>query len=296
MPSQTFQEKSQEFQKTILAYYKTYQRDLPWRNTTDPYKILVSELMLQQTQVDRVLPKYEAFIAAFPTPATLHKAPLHKVLILWQGLGYNRRAQYLWQAASLFMQYPKPAYEQLVDIKGVGEYTAAAVCAFSYNQDVAAIDVNVRRVFNRFFGPVSDDFIKKNVPLRKGRNWHNALMDFGSQVCTKKNSRCDACPLKQHCHALANNTFSSETSTTQKKFLGSVRWHRGQLLKTVLERPVSFEEYWRALDKKHRNYDHAQAAAKQLVSEKLVSLYGSQFRAPSHQRGDDSGKESKQQS
>ena len=280
MTSKKLREKTKMFQETILLFYKQQGRELPWRRTTDPYKILVSELMLQQTQVDRVIPKYEAFLEAFPSPRALHDAPLADVLALWQGLGYNRRAKYLWQAASLFLRFPKPSFEQLVDLKGVGEYTAAAVCAFAYNKDVAAVDVNVRRVFNRFFGAVNDEFIAKRVPFGRSRDWHNALMDFGSLVCTKRNPSCATCRLSESCHAFQNNTFADEPTRSQKTFLGSVRWHRGQLLKAVLKSPVSFEKYWSSLNRDHRNHEFASIAAKQLVSEGLVLLNGSLFCAP----------------
>lgn len=278
MTSENMLRATKDFQEAVLSYYKRQGRELPWRNTTDSYKILVSELMLQQTQVDRVIPKYEAFLEAFPTPRALHDASLGDVLALWQGLGYNRRAKYLWQAASLFLRYPKPSFEQLVELKGVGEYTAAAVCAFAYNKNVAAVDVNVRRVFNRFFGDVSDAFIAKRVPPGKSRDWHNALMDFGSQVCTKKSPSCAECPLSHSCHAFVNDTFADEPTRSQKTFLGSVRWHRGQLLKAALKRPVSFDEYWKGLDERYRDKSKARNATEQLVEERLLKEQDGLFR------------------
>lgn len=224
--------KQELFQESILSFYESEGRTLPWRQTTDPYKVLVSELMLQQTQVPRVIEKFRAFIEKFPTREALASAQLPDVLRLWQGLGYNRRAKYLWEAAQTLSD--EPSYEELVATKGIGPYTAAAVCAFAYNQDIAAVDVNIHRIFSRFFGEDNDTMIKHLVPENRSRDWHNALMDFGSLTCTKRNPSCDTCPLASKCHALAHNTFSEEKSASQGTFLGTNRWHRGQILKQYL--------------------------------------------------------------
>ena len=144
--------KEREFVARVWEYYKAHGRhDLPWRKTTDPYKILVSELMLQQTQVDRVLLKYKAFLKLFPTARRLAAAPLGDVLRAWQGLGYNRRAKFLHQAAQYVTNELKGRWPKdeagLLALPGVGPYTARAVLAFAYNEPVVLIETNVRQVF-----------------------------------------------------------------------------------------------------------------------------------------------------
>jgi A/G-specific adenine glycosylase len=207
--------------RAVLAHYKKHGRHhLPWRKTHDPYKILVSEIMLQQTQVERVIPKYKAFIKKYPTAKKLASAELREVLSLWQGLGYNRRAKYLWEAAKQWGRVP------LVDLPGVGPYTASAVRAFAYNESVTMIETNIRAVYLHHLFPnarlVSDSELVPYMVIPKQvmpRDWYAALMDYGSYLKQK----------------YPNPSRRSAGHTTQKKFKGSDREIRGAILRARLK-------------------------------------------------------------
>ena len=213
----------------VMSHYERHGRhSLPWRQTTDPYAILVSEIMLQQTQVDRVIPKYVAFMAKYPTPEHLAQAPLIAVLQLWVGLGYNRRARYLHlsaQALTLSDSYPETvsAWQAL---PGVGPYTAAAICAFAYDERVSLIETNVRTVFmHHFFTDqeyISDQAIMELVEqvlphITSPRIWYYALMDYGSAL--KK--------------AVGNLNTKSKHYTKQSPFVGSDRQIRGAIVRSL---------------------------------------------------------------
>ncbi|MEK6868338.1 MAG: A/G-specific adenine glycosylase [Nanoarchaeota archaeon] len=231
-----------KIQKTILNWYKQSGRQLPWRQTTDPYKILVSEMMLQQTQVDRVIPKYYAFLEKFPTVNSLANAPTADVLTMWSGLGYNRRALYLQKCAQAIKgkydgKFPETT-EELLALPGLGKYTVAAVQSFANNKDIVVIDVNIERIFKRiFYGKIeSAEAIAQHIlPKNESRNWHNALMDIGALFCTAKNPRCDICPVKQFCTS-ANNKERIEATWKKKNvvpFKESDRIVRGTILKML---------------------------------------------------------------
>jgi A/G-specific adenine glycosylase len=169
----------------LLAWYAEVARDLPWRRTTDPYRILVSEVMLQQTQVARVVPRYEAWIARWPDAAALAAAPVADVLAAWVGLGYNRRALRLRAACAVVAEHGWP--EDLTTLPGVGPYTAAAVGSFAFGRQEVAIDTNVARVFAR--GGVL------TPPPGDAATFNQATMELGATVCTARRPRCDACPV-----------------------------------------------------------------------------------------------------
>lgn len=222
-----------EFRENVLDYYRRHGRDLAWRMTTDPYRILVSEIMLQQTQVDRVTRKYPAFIAAFPDFASLADAPLADVLAAWQGMGYNRRAISLQKCARRVVEeyngtLPKDP-EILATFPGIGRATAASICAFAFNMPVVFIETNIRRVFIHFFfqekSPVRDAEIiplVENALYRKDpRTWYWALMDLGS-VLKKK---------------IPNPNRRSTQYVRQSAFEGSDREIRGKIIKMLLESP-----------------------------------------------------------
>jgi A/G-specific adenine glycosylase len=226
-------ESIKHFQKVIWDYYKKYGRhDLPWRTTKDPYKILVSEYMLQQTQVARVIPKYEAFLKAFPTFQSLAKASVPDVLQLWQGLGYNRRALYLKKTAELVCEKYKGVLPKnpniLVEFPGIGPNTAAAICAYSFNMPVVFIETNIRRIFIHFFfqksrKKISDaDILKlvaETVDEIYPREWYWALMDYGTYLKTQ----------------VENPNRKSKHYTKQSKFKGSDREIRGKILRILLK-------------------------------------------------------------
>jgi A/G-specific adenine glycosylase len=186
--------------EAILGWYAAVRRDLPWRRTRDPYRILVSEVMLQQTQVARVVPYYEAFVEWFPSESALAEAPAADVLRLWSGLGYNRRALALQAAARVVSRDGwARGVEGLVALPGVGPYTAAAVASFAFDAQVAAVDTNVRRVIERLdrrVRPVAALARRAAALLPAGRaaDWNQAVMELGATVCTARAPACDACP------------------------------------------------------------------------------------------------------
>lgn len=220
------------FQQTVYDYYERYGRDLPWRQTTDPYRILVSEVMLQQTQVPRVLLKYDAFIHRFPGIPALAVAPLHDVLSVWQGLGYNRRALMLKQAAEQIVAFHDgivPREEDgLVSLPGIGPATARAVRTFAFNEPVILIETNIRAVFiHHFFPPdetVSDAALRPLIEQTLDRNnprlWYNALMDYGTFL--KK--------------AHVNPARKSAHHQVQSPFQGSIRQVRGAVIRLIVEK------------------------------------------------------------
>ena len=223
-------QKIKSFQRYIAQWYQQYGRNtLPWRLTTDPYKILVSELMLQQTQVSRVIPKYEVFLKRFPNLRSLKTSSLADVLILWQGLGYNRRAKFLWQLAQIVPALPS-SYDELVKLPGIGPYTANAICSFAFNQPVTMIETNIRSVFLYHFFPTKTNIadgqllplITATIDQANPRQWYWALMDYGS--CLKT--------------ILPNPNRMSKQYATQSKFEGSSRQVRGEIIKILTQRKL----------------------------------------------------------
>lgn len=229
----TMKKQINDFQTTIWNYYQLAKRPFPWRTTPTPYHVFISEVMLQQTQTDRVHTKYEQWLTAFPDFATLATAPFVDVLHAWHGLGYNRRAQYLQKAAQIILsQYagelPNDP-DELVKLPGIGNATAASICAFAFNNPTVFIETNIRTVFIHFFFKkqegVSDKEIIRLVELSldhdNPREWYYALMDYG--VMLKKQ--------------LPNPSRKSKHYTKQSKFAGSDRQIRGAILKTALLKP-----------------------------------------------------------
>lgn len=233
---------SQEiFKEAVWSHYASSGRDLPWRvpgpdGSFDPYHILVSELMLQQTQVRRVIPKYHQFLQVFPTITSLADATLGEVIKQWQGLGYNRRAKFLHASAqkivSDFGGIVPSVPEQLESLPGVGRNTAAAICVYAYNQSLSFIETNIRSVYiHHFFNDhalVDDkdilDLVIKTVDHENPREWYWALMDYGSF-------------LKTH---VGNASRQSKSYTKQSKFEGSKRQIRGQVLRSLSDKSASF--------------------------------------------------------
>lgn len=219
-----------DFRETVWRHYHHNKRAMPWRDDTQPYYVLVSELMLQQTQVDRVIPKFAAFIAAFPDVKSLANAELSEVLKLWNGLGYNRRAKFLWQAAQMIQQdfageVPQTS-ENLQKLPGVGPNTAGAVMVYAYNQPVVFIETNVRTVlFHHFFANSSEQV--SDVELREvaaevldaehPREWYWALMDYGTYL--KK--------------TVGGRLSQSKHYKKQPPLKGSLREMRGKILKVL---------------------------------------------------------------
>ena len=215
-----------EFQRRLSAWYYRHGRDLPWRRTTDAYAILVSEVMLQQTQVERVLDYYHRFLVRFPTIEALALASVEAVLEVWQGLGYYRRARNLHRAAQHVMDHHQGifpnTFEDIAALPGVGRYTAGAICCFAFGQRVAILDTNVQRVLERVF---VRRYASRTSAMQK-RLWrlaeevlprgmeawviNQAMMDLGATVCTAQNPRCSQCYLRSLCSAAPNFTKQQE--------------------------------------------------------------------------------------
>lgn len=193
------------FGAKLLRWYARHGRDLPWRRTRDHYAILVSEVMLQQTQVARVLPAYARFLARFPTLGALAQAPLADVLRAWSGLGYNRRARDLHRIARVRGRGLPRDVAELDALPGIGRYTAAAVACFAHGARVPFADTNIRRVLGRaFLGRVATEAEARQLDAAllardRAAAWHHALMDLGALVCTGRAPRCPECPVRADC-------------------------------------------------------------------------------------------------
>ncbi len=204
------------FAPELLAWYRQNKRDLPWRDHPDPYAVWVSEIMLQQTRVDTVIPYFERWMANFPTVEALAAADEQQVLNLWEGLGYYSRARNLHRVAKKLVaehnaQLPKDT-KSLMQLPGIGRYTAAAISSMAFGRDAAALDGNIRRVYARIFNveealgstqaektlwQLAEDFLPKG----EAGDYNQALMDLGATICTPRNPLCEECPIKQHCEA-----------------------------------------------------------------------------------------------
>ena len=200
------------FSPTLLSWYHRHKRDLPWRHTKDPYKIWLCEIIMQQTRIVQGLAYYNRFVETFPSPLSLARASEDQVLRLWQGLGYYSRARNLHAAAkSMNGKFPT-TYEGVRALKGVGDYTAAAICSIAYNMPYAVVDGNVYRVLSRVFDihtPIDSSEGKKQftalaqqlLDKRNPGDFNQAMMDFGALICTPQSPQCAQCPLRTHCQA-----------------------------------------------------------------------------------------------
>jgi A/G-specific adenine glycosylase len=265
--------------RRLLEWFAASGRDLPWRHTRDPYRILVAEMMLQQTQVERVLPKYAAFLAAFPTLDDLAAAPVADVIRLWAGLGYNRRAVNMQRTARAVRddhggEFPRDV-ATLQRLPGIGPYTAGALACFAFEQDVAFMDTNIRRVLYRLlYGPLAPEqaapqsardrallaTAQEMIPPGQGWSWNQALMEVGALVCTAAAPACWRCPLRDECRAYAAWRQADEAAFAlsaagnasyvpparparrvaerpAQPFVGSNRYYRGRLLEHLRALP-----------------------------------------------------------
>jgi A/G-specific adenine glycosylase len=188
------------FQKTIFDWWTTNKRDLPWRHTRDPYRILISEVMLQQTQVSRVLTKYQEFLDAFPSVHELASAPASRVLTVWRGMGYNRRALYLKRTAETVVHDYKGKFPDseslLLKLPGLGKYTARAIMVFAFEKNVGMVDTNIRHILTHFLfngksqkEKVIEEVADLVVPHGRSWEWHQALMDYGALAMTKEKKK-----------------------------------------------------------------------------------------------------------
>lgn len=253
-----------DFRKTIGDYFREDGRSFPWRETKDPYRILVSEIMLQQTQTDRVVPKYLAWLEAFPDAASLAGAPFSSVLQLWVGLGYNRRARYLQEACKAVLErfggvFPSDP-ESLETLPGIGHYTARAVSTFAFGKPNVFIETNIRAVYIFFFFPgreeVSDaeilELVGETVDETDSRSWYYALMDYGADLKRK----------------VKNPNRQSRHYTRQSKFEGSPRQARGAIVRHLAAQGSSKLEDIALAES--IPYERLASAARRLVDEGLV--------------------------
>ena len=267
-------EKRAAVERAVLTWYRRSHRDLPWRHTRDPYAILVSEVMLQQTQVDRVIPKFLEWMGRYPTLAALAAAPRGDVIRAWSGLGYNLRAVRLHEIARQVVERfgregergkrgsvsLPDTLEGLLSLKGIGRYTAAAVMCFARGAPEPVLDTNVRRVLGRIYAaeaPAAIEDDRVAWPLAEAAlppdsdvyDWNQALMDIGAAICLSRNPRCLLCPAQERCTA-RHEWFAPDQAMVaerraayaarrpkQGKFEGSRRWYRGQIVAALRDAP-----------------------------------------------------------
>jgi A/G-specific adenine glycosylase len=243
-------------QHDLLAWGEATRRDLPWRRTRDPWAVLVSEVMLQQTQVARVAPQWSAFLDRFPTPAACAAAPVGEVIAAWAGLGYNRRAVHLHGAATAAVArhggHLPDDLDALLALPGIGPYTARAVLVFAHGRDIGLVDTNAGRFVARALAgrPVplreAQALADAAVPAGEGWAWGQTVFDLGAAVCRRRAPRCDECPIRSSCRwARAGRPDpdpvggSAGVSTAQAAFDGSDRQGRGRLVVALRAGPVA---------------------------------------------------------
>ena len=277
-------------QDAVLSWGLPQLRDLPWRHTRDPWAILVSEVMLQQTQVDRVVLKWRAFLAAFATPRACGDATLGEVLGLWLGLGYPRRARNLHLAAQQIAElaeFPR-SLPGLLALPGVGAYTARAVLAFAFEHDAAVVDTNIARVYARVAGTAlttkqvqatADDAL----PIGQAWAWNQCLMDLGALLCRPLHPTCGECPLALHCAWRGRGddpaVGSAGVSGRQSRFEGSDRQGRGRLMRAVATAPLRSHGLATAMGWPGQR-ERAERVVRSLVADGLIVVDGDRYQHP----------------
>ncbi len=249
-----------EAKQALVAWFNAEGRDLPWRRVRDPYRILVSEVMLQQTQVDRVIPKYHEFLALFPDAKTLAQASAGDVLRAWSGLGYNRRALNLQRACQAVVErfdgeFPHDV-EELLSLPGVGPYTAGAIACFAFEHDVGFVDTNIRRVLHRISaGPELPEpklterelreLASRSVPEGQGWVWNQALIELGAIICRARTVACEICPVGDWCDSryVIRQAIAAtpRTRTPGPRFEDTSRYVRGRIVEFLREHPEGLQ-------------------------------------------------------
>lgn len=235
--SSPLEDKTKFFKKTVLSWYKSNKREFNWRNTKDPWKILLIEVIAQQTQLERANQYYKKFIKAFPTPKHMASSKYIEVQKLWSGLGYNNRARRLFEASKIINEKGfNNLYPDFEILPGVGEYTKNALLSFAYGEKVLTKDTNINRIFERFFGTDLENYsinelqkiLLKNI---SSRDLNQALMDLGSTICSSRHPQCSICPLEETC-----NKYIVKSKTLKVgKFKGSNREIRGQIVRYLIQ-------------------------------------------------------------
>jgi A/G-specific adenine glycosylase len=245
--------------RQLMIWYKRNQRSLPWRKTNDPYRIWISEIMLQQTQVDTVIPYYHRFLKAFPTVPSLARAPLQNVLKVWENLGYYSRARNMHAAAGMIVekfggQIPDN-WGEIKSLPGIGLYTAGAILSIAYGQAIPAVDGNVRRILCRLFAirkPVDDTREQKQlqklaaslIPIRHPGDFNQALMDLGATICKAKNPDCSRCPIANLCQARLHDfqnvlPIIRKTPAIPHRQAAAAVIHNSKGMLLIVQRPAS---------------------------------------------------------
>lgn len=321
------------FHRLLFAWFQKHGRVLPWREkqlpsndnqfvvreqhlasyftkkwNRDPYKVIISELMLQQTQVDRVLPKFEAFLKQWPTVQHLAKASRKDVMIAWQGLGYNRRARFLHEMAQQIVEKFDGIFpiqeKELLSLPGIGKYTARAVQAFAHGKDVGVLDTNIQRIFSRVIFGVEFSELKKigvsqkeleacvdqSVPKGKGDPWNQALMDFGALMCAAKSPKCEICPLQKLCVANKNaqqqkllyseflkTKLAIKRTSPRIPFENTNRYFRGRIIDALRANPHHMLDLRNHIETNHGLTDKSRFGSiiEQLMIDKLIVIRGS---------------------
>tara|TARA_B100000029_G_C17569836_1_gene956224 strand:+ start:779 stop:1618 length:840 start_codon:yes stop_codon:yes gene_type:complete len=237
--------KFQDFNRYLLIWYKKNKRNFTWRGSRDPWKILLLEVLSQQTQLERANEYYELFISKYPNPESMARKRARTILRDWSGLGYNNRALRLHETSKLIAKHGWEEYkENLSSLPGVGEYTKNAIEAFAYGERVIPVDVNIMRVLRRYHGKnVNKNWIEDNldtlIESSDPRNWNQAIMDLSSIICKSKEPACSLCPIENTC----SKFIEVREGPKQSPFKGSSREKRGKILKQLLNsRELNFSD------------------------------------------------------
>ena len=270
-------------------------REFPWRATRDPWHVLISEVMLQQTNVARVRPRFERFVALAPTPRACAGAALSDLLVEWQGMGYPRRCRNIHDAARVIVvdhggEVPRDL-DALIALPGIGPYTARAILAFAFGDDAAVVDTNVARVISRIEGrslkPRETQVIADELlPRGFARDWNQVVMDFGATVCNARSPQCSSCPIARLCawrgEGVDPARTTAFTSRPQGRFEGSDRQARGRMMKRLTEGSVDATRIAEVMGLD--DVDRAERLAESLVSDGLVERVGRDYRLSERRR------------
>ncbi len=274
-------------QSAILTWFDENQRDLPWRKT-NPWGVMVSEFMLQQTPVNRVLPKWNEWMERWPDPASLASAKKSDVISAWGRLGYPRRALRLYESAKVIAdshnnRVPREI-EILRSLPGIGDYTAAAIAAFAYGESTLVLDVNIRRLFSRVYDGIEtpsssqsqyERRIRAELIPRDGAKWAAATMEFGALICTSRNPLCEVCPVKNSCAWRAAGYPKSEVKSKTQDWHGTDRKCRGTILQALREKKKLSPD---ALKKLWEDGSQVEKALKTLLADGLIEATGKSFK------------------
>ena len=255
----------------LLNWYKKNKRAFSWRKTTDPWQILLIETLSQQTQLERANEYFDKFLIQFPSPKSMANSSLKIVLKMWSGLGYNNRAKRLYEASKII---EKKGFDQIYPnfevLPGVGPYTKSALLSFAYGEKVLAIDTNIERIIQRYFGlnDTKDFFIENSkyfLDNVESRDINQAFMDFGSSICKGSNPMCDVCPIEKDC-----SKYFSNNKSTKEKFIGSNREVRGKIIKLLIrEGHVNNQELFEEIDE---DSEKVHKALEGLKKDKLIKF------------------------